>query len=59
MKHQTPSERWRTSSHSGEQGDCVEVKLDTIIGVRDTKDRTGGDLTLRPSTWNAFLTRLR
>ncbi|QWF76679.1 DUF397 domain-containing protein [Amycolatopsis sp. CA-230715] len=59
MKNKVPPPRWRTSSYSGQQGDCVEVKLDTAIGVRDTKDRTGGDLDLHPSAWNALLTRLR
>jgi len=36
---------WRTSSYSGQNGDCVEVayNIPSLVAVRDSKDR--GDLT--------------
>nr|MDT0660078.1 DUF397 domain-containing protein [Micromonospora sp. DSM 115978] len=49
---------WRTSTRSGNQGNCVEV-ADNLPGrvlVRDTKDRDGGTLTFEPAAWQAFLT---
>ena len=47
---------WRTSSYSGGQGgQCVEVApLARIVGVRDTKDRARGHLTVSAATWAAF-----
>ncbi|MFE0025504.1 DUF397 domain-containing protein [Amycolatopsis sp. NPDC059021] len=50
---------WRTSSYTGEQGNCVEVKLAHTVGVRDTKDREGGQLRLRGAAWRALLTTIR
>ncbi|WP_262402324.1 DUF397 domain-containing protein [Actinomadura sp. CNU-125] len=44
MTRPTP---WRKSSHSGTQGDCVEVAhLEAQVGVRDSKDPEGGHLVL-------------
>jgi len=51
---------WRTSSFSaGNGGNCVEVgpTADAIL-VRDTKNRTGGTLTLTPAAWHALTTTL-
>ncbi|GAA4554221.1 DUF397 domain-containing protein [Amycolatopsis samaneae] len=50
---------WRTSSYSGEQGSCVEVRLSPVVGVRDTKDREGGQLALPAAAWRALLTTIR
>lgn len=48
---------WSKSSHSGSQGECVEVAVSPrLVAVRDTKDRTGGTLTLPAPAWTAFLT---
>ena len=53
--------RWRKSTRSGGQGDCVEVAdLEPVtgtpgIGVRDSKDKTGPVLRFTPSEWVAFL----
>ncbi|RLK55617.1 DUF397 domain-containing protein [Actinokineospora cianjurensis] len=49
---------WFKSSRSGAVNEnCVEVRLTpTTIGVRDTKNRTAGALSLHPTTWAAFLT---
>lgn len=50
---------WRKSSHSGEEGNCVEVGRSTDqVGVRDTKDRDGGTLQFDTTTWNRFLRSL-
>lgn len=52
--------RWRTSTYSANQTDCVEVApLRAATGVRDSKDRTGGTLLLTRPTWTRFLTALR
>jgi hypothetical protein len=50
---------WRKSSYSGGQSDCVEVKLDRSIGVRDTKAREQGQLTVTPAAWAAAVSALR
>ncbi|MEV6829797.1 DUF397 domain-containing protein [Amycolatopsis sp. NPDC051102] len=47
---------WRKSSYSSDQANCVEVATSsTTVGVRDTKDREGGHLTIPTSAWTAFL----
>jgi hypothetical protein len=46
---------WRKSSYSSSQSDCVEVAADlTRTRVRDTKNRTGGELALPATSWSAF-----
>jgi hypothetical protein len=53
--------RWRTSSHSGSNGECVEVAASPDRGrvfVRDTRDRAGATLGVTPAGWRAFLTVL-
>lgn len=47
---------WRTSSYSGGvQSNCVEVRPGRVIGVRDSKDRSGGVLRVTPRTWRNFV----
>ncbi|GIG58138.1 DUF397 domain-containing protein [Longispora fulva] len=47
---------WRTSTRSGNQGgNCVEVALGEVVGVRDTKDRAGGVLVVDGRDWSAFV----
>ncbi|TXS43935.1 DUF397 domain-containing protein [Streptomyces sp. OR43] len=47
---------WTKSSHSGDQGNCVEVATRLhAIHVRDSKDLTVPALTLSPAAWAAFL----
>ena len=51
---------WRTSSHSGGQGNCIEVSShDDHVLVRDTKDRTGPVLRLSPAVWRELVTRVQ
>ena len=50
---------WFKSSHSDKDGECVEVNLDGEVGVRDTKDRDGGQLAVTAPTWTALLNQLR
>ena len=54
----TPPE-WRVSSYSDNGGDCVEVAIADIVGVRDTKNRDGGQLDVAPAAWLAAVARLR
>jgi Domain of unknown function (DUF397) len=52
---------WRTSSHSGNGGECVEVGHadDGMIMVRDTKNRVGGPVCrYTPAEWRAFVARV-
>jgi hypothetical protein len=48
---------WGKSSYSsGDDANCVEVATSsTTVGVRDTKDREGGHLTIPAPAWTAFL----
>ncbi|PYC75172.1 DUF397 domain-containing protein [Micromonospora arborensis] len=51
---------WRKSSRSGGDGDCVEVAgFVDAVGVRDSKDRQGPELTFTPSAWTAFIASTR
>ncbi|ROT32692.1 DUF397 domain-containing protein [Micromonospora sp. HM5-17] len=56
--------RWRKSSHSGDQGACVEFALlvdgtaTPTVAIRDSKDTTGPVLRFTPSAWTAFTTAL-
>ncbi|TDB83232.1 DUF397 domain-containing protein [Actinomadura sp. KC216] len=47
---------WRMSSHSGSDGNCVEVAvLDVRVGVRDSKALDAGHLAFIPRAWSAFV----
>lgn len=52
----TSSAAWRTSSHSGANGDCVEVARDASarIAVRDSRDPGGPRLAFTAGQWAAF-----
>jgi hypothetical protein len=52
--------RWRKSSYSGGQGNCVEVA--GIVGrvvVRDTKDAATAVLMFSPDAWRKLVTRVK
>ncbi|MEC3979219.1 DUF397 domain-containing protein [Amycolatopsis sp. H20-H5] len=58
MKHSEGA--WRKSRRSQNGNNCVEVALDLPrVGVRDTKDRTGGELTVGSRGWAAFVGSLK
>lgn len=45
---------WRKSSFSATEGECVEVLLEETVGVRDTKARHLGRLTVSRAAWAAL-----
>jgi hypothetical protein len=48
---------WRKSSFSTETADCVEVAYPMaapIVGIRDSKNPTGGVLLASLSAWEGF-----
>jgi Domain of unknown function (DUF397) len=49
--------RWRTSSFSGGNGECVEVGASTLDGVlvRDSKHPDAGTITFTAEQWRAFV----
>jgi hypothetical protein len=51
---------WFKSSHSQGSGECVEVAFvdGSLVGVRDSKDKTGPALVFEPSEWDAFTSNL-
>lgn len=48
---------WRKSSFSCADGGCVEVAFlaNGVVGVRDSKDRSGPKLAFTPKEWSTFL----
>jgi hypothetical protein len=53
---------WHKSTRSGGNGgDCVEVALNLpgIVGVRDSKNRSGGTLVFTSDEWVTFLDAVR
>lgn len=56
----TFSELWRTSSYTGQTGQCVEVAVTPdVVGVRDTKNRAGGHFTVSAQQFGAFLAAVK
>lgn len=54
--------KWRKSSRSGGAGNnCVEVadNLPGVVGMRDSKDRTGPALLLPHHSWASFITSIK
>jgi hypothetical protein len=50
---------WRKSSYSGQQGNCVEVKIIDGIAVRDSKDPAGPELEFTSRAWAAFVAGIK
>jgi Domain of unknown function (DUF397) len=52
--------RWRVSSHSGGNGDCVEMtRVDEVNGVRDSKNPYGPVLAFSLHEMRAFLAKAK
>jgi hypothetical protein len=58
-----PCARWRKSSHSNGQANCVETAIigqdGRFVAVRDSKAPAGPILTFRPSAWRQFTTSVK
>jgi uncharacterized protein DUF397 len=55
----SPRATWRTSSHSGANGSCIQVAPATHgIAIRDSKDPCGPVLAFTAPQWTAFTTAL-
>jgi hypothetical protein len=55
--HPAPSRAtWRTSSHSGANGDCVQVaaRPAALIAIRDSKNPAGPVLAFTAGRWKEF-----
>ena len=55
--------QWRKSTRSSpNNGNCVEVGFaddGAVTGVRDTKDRSYGPLSVSADAWTAFLANVK
>ncbi|MBA0124550.1 DUF397 domain-containing protein [Haloechinothrix sp. YIM 98757] len=52
-------QRWRKSSYSTDDYNCVEVAFaGPVVGVRDSKHPTEGALTVPGECWREFLRAL-
>ncbi|PKW13559.1 DUF397 domain-containing protein [Saccharopolyspora spinosa] len=52
--------RWRKSSYSGNQTNCVEVgRAGDGTAVRDTKNRAAGYFTASREQWSAFVAAIK
>ncbi len=59
--HASPSSpRWRKSSHSGGNNNCVEVaRLGDDVAVRDSKNPAVHPVTLSPPMWRTVLAQAK
>ncbi|SHF68991.1 DUF397 domain-containing protein [Streptoalloteichus hindustanus] len=53
--------KWRKSSRSTDNGDCVETALfaGEHVGMRDSKNPAGGTLTADRATFTAFIAAVK
>ena len=53
---------WRTSSYSGGSGNCVEVavaRMESGVGIRDSKAPDGPVLAVAHQAWREFEARVK
>lgn len=51
---------WRKSSQSNPENACVELSVGAErTGIRDTKNRDGGTLTVSAASFSAFLAAIK
>jgi hypothetical protein len=52
---------WRKASYSSQDGSCVEIAQTPAgnVAVRDTTDRNGPALAVRPGAWRSFMADIR
>lgn len=55
------NEPWRKSSHSGDSGNCIEIKngLLRVVLIRDSKNHTANSLSVDSRNWRYFLDRIK
>ncbi|APU15580.1 MULTISPECIES: DUF397 domain-containing protein [Actinoalloteichus] len=55
-----PPDRWRTSTRTAQNGNCVEIGDGAeLIAIRDTKDREGGTLVVSRVAFDSFLSSVK
>lgn len=59
MRVPVGTDKWRKSSRSQPSENCVEVATGELVGIRDTKDRAGGQLAVTGSQWSAFIAAVK
>jgi hypothetical protein len=52
---------WHKSSHSSQDGNCIEVarNLPRLVAIRDSKHPAGTALLVPQEAWKHFIRRLR
>ena len=55
-----PDAKWRTSTYSGGNNECIQVaeNVPHLVPVRDSKRPTGPLLGFSHNAWSTFLTHL-
>ena len=52
--------RWRKSSRSNQEGQCIEVAFTVhLVGVRDSKNISGGSLLVSPKAWEMLVVNIK
>ena len=53
--------KWRKSSYSSQDGNCVEVarNLPGLVAVRDSKEPDGAKLVISQAAWRVFIRAAR
>jgi predicted secreted Zn-dependent protease len=46
---------WQKAHRSAHNGECVEVAVEKMVAVRDSKNPTGPVLRYTSEEWNAFV----